>query len=38
MWAANKKAWMTTQVFEQFILDFEKRMVAAQKEKSLVVG
>ena len=28
MWAANKKAWMTTQVFKQFMLDFEKKMVA----------
>ncbi len=32
-WAANKKAWMTTVIFEQFILDFERRMVLAQKEK-----
>jgi hypothetical protein len=37
MWAANKKAWMTIQVFEQFMLDFEKRMVAAQKKKVLLL-
>ena len=36
-WAANKKAWMTTVIFEQFILDFERRMVLAQKEKVLLL-
>ena len=28
-WHANKKAWMTTQIFEQFMLYFERRMVSA---------
>jgi hypothetical protein len=36
-WYANKKAWMTTQIFEQFMLYFERRMVSAQKEKVLLL-
>ena len=36
-WAANKKAWITTVIFEQFILDFERMMVLAQKEKVLLL-
>ena len=36
-WHANKKAWMTTLIFEQFILFFEKRMVSAQKDKIILL-
>ena len=36
-WHANKKAWMTTQIFEQFILSFERKMVTAGKEKVLLL-
>ena len=36
-WTTNKKAWMTTDIFEQFILDFERRMLLAQKEKVILL-
>ena len=36
-WDANKKAWMTTVIFGQFILDIERKMVLAQKEKVLLL-
>ena len=36
-WHANKKAWMTIQIFEQFMLYFERRMVSEQKEKVLLL-
>ena len=36
-WTANKKAWMTTEIFESFMLDFDRRMVIAQKEKVLLL-
>lgn len=37
-WFANKKAWMAKSAFKKFKLDFERRMVVAQKAKvSLLV-
>ena len=36
-WHANKKTWMTTQIFEQFMLYFERRMVSAEKERVLLL-
>ena len=37
VWAANKKAWMTTIIFERLMLDFEKLMVMAGKEKLVLL-
>ena len=36
-WHANKNKWMTIQIFKQFMLYFERRMVSAQKEKVLLL-
>ncbi|KAL3678276.1 hypothetical protein R1sor_021232 [Riccia sorocarpa] len=34
LWSANSKAWMTIKLFEQFLLDFEKRVKEAGRKKS----
>jgi hypothetical protein len=37
LWFHNKKAWMTTALFEKFLLDFERRMSLAGKRRVLLL-
>ena len=37
LWNSNSKAWMTTVLFEKFLLDFERRMRLAGKDKVLLL-
>jgi hypothetical protein len=37
LWNSNSKAWMTTILFEKFLLDFERRMRFARKDKVLLL-
>ncbi|KAL3694266.1 hypothetical protein R1sor_007917 [Riccia sorocarpa] len=36
-WSANSKAWMTIKLFEQFLLDFEKRVKEAGRKEVLLL-
>ena len=37
LWNSNSKAWMTTILFQKFLLDFERRMRLAGKDKVLLL-
>ena len=36
-WVANQKSWMTTEIFERFMLDFDRKIVIVRKEKVLLL-